>query len=339
MPVDAVGSTYTENFSRARILIIEDNEAMGDALLTSLTHSDYQATLATTGPRGLGMLLGGAPYDLVLLDVMLPEIDGWTILSRIRSTPTMAQIPVIMLTAIAGEQNEIEFLAAGADDYISKPFSFDNLLAHIKALLRRSVVRELNPLTGLPGNRPVERFLEQCAETTSSTFWAVAYIDIDHFKAYNDCYGFLKGDMVLKATAALLTSAAALHPTRPFVANIGGDDFFIGFNGDLPRTNPDAAVEPTRALERITSGFSNITRSFYTEQDFSRGYIEAESRTGAREAYPLMSLSIAVVTNARRLFTHPLEINTTFVSLKHKAKSIAGNSICFDQRRASKTNR
>jgi diguanylate cyclase (GGDEF)-like protein len=339
MAVDPSGGSYTDNFSRARILIIEDNEAMGDALLTSLTHSDYQATLAMTGAEGLAMLLDGAPFDLLLLDVMLPEIDGWAILSRIRSTPAMAQMPVIMLTAIASEQNEVEFLAAGADDYMSKPFSFDNLLAHIRALLRRSALRELNPLTGLPGNRPVERFLEQCANTNSSAFWAVAYIDIDHFKAYNDCYGFLKGDMVLKATAELLVGTAALHPIQPFVANIGGDDFLIGFQDDLPRTHPDAAVETTRTLERITSAFPGITQSFYTERDFSRGYIEAENRSGVMEAYPLMSLSIAVVTNARRVFSHPLEISTTFVSLKHKAKSIAGNSICFDQRRASKTDR
>jgi DNA-binding response OmpR family regulator len=193
-------------FPCPNILVIEDDQNMGEALLTVLKREGFNVTVALSGSDGLQKVANGEQYDLVLLDVMLPDLDGWIVLSRLRATPATAHLPVIMLTAFGGERSEIELLAAGADDYITKPFSYDNLIAHINALCRRSVLQSINPLTGLPGNRQVERFLQRCAKQ-KERFWAAAYADIDNFKAYNDCYGFLKGDEVLKTARTVPTKS------------------------------------------------------------------------------------------------------------------------------------
>src|SRR5262245_40910999 len=317
---------------RPRLLIVEDDVAMGEALITTLSIAGYDADIARTGTEGLEKLLEGNQYDLVLLDLILPGLDGLAVLAKVRQTPVIAHLPVIMLTARSDEESEIQVLAAGADDYIPKPLSFENLIAHIEALLRRSALRDSNPLTGLPGNRPVERFLRRCARE-HEYFWAAAYVDIDNFKAYNDCYGFLQGDEVLRATGELLLETAKVYSHEVLVGNIGGDDFLLGFSKNAPRSDESATDEVDAVLGRLIGGFSDVVSRFYTEADMARGYIEAEGRTGKLERHALMALSVAVVTNSRKLFQHPLEISSTFVSLKHKAKTISGSAICYDQRR------
>jgi diguanylate cyclase (GGDEF)-like protein len=318
--------------SGGNILLIDDDRTLCDACRLVLESEGFRVTVASTGSEGMRRLTSEDHYDLVLLDVMLPEVDGWSILARARAAPATARIPIIMLTAVSGEVNEIKLLAAGADDYLEKPFSFDRLMAHIRAICRRSSLQSINPLTGLPGNRQVEQFLNHCVEQTES-FWAAAYADIDNFKAYNDCYGFLKGDEVLKATAGLITSAAVECRQDVFIGNIGGDDFLVGFTKNVPREDPSALEEVRDALEHLAAGFDRMIKGFYDNADFARGYLKAESRNGKIEHYTLMALSIAVVTNSKRLFGHPLEINSAFASVKRKAKLIAGSAVCFDQRR------
>ena len=319
-------------FPSPNLLAIEDDEKMGEALLTVLKQEGFNVTIAHSGSEGLQRVANGEQFDLVLLDVMLPDLDGWAVLSRLRVSPTTAHLPIIMLTAVGGEHSEIELLAAGADDYITKPFSFENLIAHINALCRRSVLQSINPLTGLPGNRQVERFLQRCAKQKEK-FWAAAYADIDNFKAYNDCYGFLKGDEVLKSTAELIVRAAKDCPHEVFIGNIGGDDFLIGFSHNRPREDEESLNEVRNTLDRLTAEFDITNKTFYNERDLERGYLEAESRRGGIERYPLMALSIAVVTNTKRLFNHPLEISNILASVKRKAKSLPGSVVCVDQRR------
>ena len=319
-------------FSEAHILIIEDDKAMGEGLQTILESKGYRVTLATTGSEGLRRLTGGEDYDLVLLDVVMSEIDGWSILRRVRASPQTARLPIIITTGMTGEEFEVRLLAAGADDYLAKPFSISNLLAHISALLRRATLQSINPLTGLPGNRQIERFLQLCAKE-HNTFWAAAYIDIDNFKAYNDCYGFLRGDDVLKATAGMITRAAETYPYDCFTGNIGGDDFFMGFNRSISRSEGSAVNEVRQVLEGLTAEFDTVVKAFYDERDLELGYLETEGRRGGVERYPMMSLSVAVVTNTQRVFEHPLEISNIFAALKRKAKAQPGSAVIFDRRR------
>jgi diguanylate cyclase (GGDEF)-like protein len=319
-------------YADACILVIDDDQGIREALEMILNQQGYRVMTASTGGEGLKLLTEGEVCDLVLLDVMLPDMNGWTILSRVRATTALASMPIIMMTATSDEHSHIELLTAGAEDYLSKPFSFEVLMAHIQALLRRSALQSINPLTGLPGNRQVERFLQQCVRETE-TFWAAAYIDIDNFKAYNDCYGFLQGDEVLRATAEAVARATVGCGPTVFIGNIGGDDFLVGFSSQSPRNDESSLKEVKAILSALVSGFDQITKGFYSQEDLARGYLEAESRRGGMERYPLMSLSVAVVTNSRRLFNHPLEINNSFVSVKRKAKSLPGSVVCFDRRR------
>jgi diguanylate cyclase (GGDEF)-like protein len=319
-------------FPRGKILVIDDDEYLCEALRTTLEHEGYRVSVAHTGAEGLHRLTSGERYDLVLLDVLLPEPDGWAILSQARSSIATFHIPIIMLTAMTDEVDEVRLLSAGADDYIAKPFSFEKLLAHVNAMFRRAALQSINPLTGLPGNRQVELFLRQCAKETEC-FWAAAYADIDSFKSYNDCYGFLRGDEVLRATAVLMVRTATDCSQDVFVGNIGGDDFLIGFRKRTPRGDARAMKEVREVLSNLAARFDKMVREFYSPQDLARGYLESESRRGGIERNSLMALSIAVVSNNRRLFSHPLEINNAFTSVKRKAKAVVGSAVYFDQRR------
>ncbi|MGH9828987.1 MAG: hypothetical protein ACREDR_37695, partial [Blastocatellia bacterium] len=128
-------------------------------------------------------------------------------------------------------------------------------------------------------------------------------------------------------------STARDYPHEVFAGNIGGDDFIVGFTKDVSRADESAIEEVNDILHGIIRKFAAATTGFYTPADYTRGYIEAEGRDGSRQRYNLVSLSIAVVTNTRRIFNHPHEISTAFASVKRKAKSIPGSAICYDQRR------
>ncbi len=328
-PIEAA-SMYSP---RTSILVIEDDEAAGLALISLIKERGYDATLAGGGADGLKHLMSGAGCDLVVIDLAIPDLERWLLLSRLRSTPATARLPVIMLMDPAEKAQEADVLAAGADDYIAKPAAREKLLARIEALIRRSVLQSINPLTGLPGNRQVEQFIARCSRETAS-FWAIAYVDIDGFKPFNDNYGFLQGDEVLKTTADLITRTVTRSKHDVFIGHIGGDDFIAGMTSPGERTDAWREEDVKRVLEMLASEFDEIVKGFYADEDLARGFLQVEGRRGLVESYPLMSISVAAVTNRRRVFEHPLEISTALASVKRKAKAISGSVVCFDLRGA-----
>lgn len=132
--------------ARARILVVEDEAAISDVLTQVLRRSGYDVSLASNGDDGLALALSTLP-DLMILDIMLPGMDGWEVCRRLRATPKGQNIPIIMVTARREEQDVVEGLSLGADDYIRKPFSLNELLARVKARLRRNDAEEAQALT------------------------------------------------------------------------------------------------------------------------------------------------------------------------------------------------
>ena len=326
-PIEAA-SMYSP---RTSILVIEDDEAAAATLRELIQDRGYYATLATTSADGLKQLASGGVHDLVVIDLAIPDLERWLLLSRLRSTPATARLPIIMLMDPAEKAQEADVLAAGADDYIAKPFSPARLLARVEALIRRSVLQSINPLTGLPGNRQVEQFIAKCARETTA-FWAIAYIDIDVFKPFNDNYGFLQGDEVLKTTADLITKTVTRSRHDIFIGHIGGDDFISGLTSSADRSDQSCEEDVKWVLQTLASEFDELVKGFYSDEDLARGFLQVEGRRGVIESYPLMSISIAAVTNRRRVFGHPLEISSALASVKRKAKTSAGSTVCFDLR-------
>ncbi len=211
----------------ACILVVEDDPALQELLAAVLRAARYRVEVAGDGPTALEKARSDPP-DLILLDVMLPGLDGFEVCRRLRELWHLRTVPVLMLTALGRIEDKLRGIEAGADDYITKPVAIPELLARLEMHLRRSRrERAANPLSGLPGNPEIERELRQRLQEGQP--FGIVYIDLNQFKEFNDRYGFREGDRVLQAFARLLQDAMARYgdPARDFIGHIGGDDFVI----------------------------------------------------------------------------------------------------------------
>jgi diguanylate cyclase (GGDEF)-like protein len=304
----------------SRILIVDDDQDIARILRFRLEKKGYECILASNGLEALEVLDGAHP-DLVLLDVMMPKMDGFTTCREIRKRNAWARIPVIMLTAKGGTSDKVSGISEGADDYVVKPFEFDELLARIQMILRRtSETMSANPLTALPGNQVITREIE--ARIRAGAQFAACYADLDNFKAFNDEYGFEAGDRVIKALADTLAAVLREAARDSFLGHIGGDDFF--FLVDLDTF--EACCK--EALRR----FDATVPQFYSEDDRRRGFIETVSRQGDRVRYPIISLSIGVVTNTQRAFTDATQVANLASEMKKYAKGVSGSVFRVDRR-------
>jgi diguanylate cyclase (GGDEF)-like protein len=304
-----------------RILIIDDDPDIVQFLRVNLELEGYRVNVASGGAEGIEMALAEPP-DLVLLDVMMPEIDGLEVMDRLRTTPTTANTAVVLLTALAVTEERVRGLTAGADDYITKPFAIEELVARVGTVLRRSkAMRDLSPLTGLPGNFRIAEELER--RVAEGRPFAVVHADLDNFKAYNDHYGFMRGDDVIKFTANTLVEAAIEVGDRTcFIGHVGGDDF-------IEVMSPDAVEQHCKiVIERFDDGILDL----YDPQDALRGFVEVIDRRGERHAFPIVSLSLGVATNLRREFSSSWEASAVASEMKEHAKSEAGSAYKIDRR-------
>jgi PleD family two-component response regulator len=292
--------------ARTRVLIAEDEDSIAKMLQAALQMARYEVRLAHDGEDAWDQISKEAP-DLVLLDIQMPKLDGFEVCKRIKSDVFLRHIPVLMLTAQSSTHFKVTGLESGADDYVTKPFDMDELLARIRTLLRRTKQElEANPLTRLPGNVTIEKEINQRIKTAAP--FAVLYIDLNEFKAYNDTYGFVKGDDVIKETARIVVSEA--DKDGGFVGHIGGDDFVVV-------TSPDHAESVCKG---IISSFDAKSPDFYSPEDRSRGFVTMKDRKGNVSQFPLLSMSIGVVTNQLRKITNIGEVSKIGAEMKHFAK-------------------
>jgi diguanylate cyclase (GGDEF)-like protein len=209
-----------------RILVVDDDEDIVRVVRINLELEGFEVDTAFDGVAALESAIANPP-QLVLMDIMMPRLDGLSALRRMRSHPSLAGTSIVLLTARALTEDRVEGLELGADDYVSKPFDVEELVARVKAVLRRTkAARDTSPLTGLPGNFRIGTELE--SRIALGEPFALIHCDLDNFKAFNDHYGFMRGDQVIKFSADVL--AAAVEDTGDagaFVGHVGGDDFVV----------------------------------------------------------------------------------------------------------------
>jgi diguanylate cyclase (GGDEF)-like protein len=306
------------------ILVVDDDPDIARFVEVNLRSAGYSVSVASDGQEALEKASELHP-DLVLLDVMMPRIDGFEVAQRLRRNPQTANTSIIMLTAKALSTDKVLGLTAGADDYIIKPFDPIELLARVKGTLRRArEMRNLSPLTGLPGNIRIQEEIERMVQDGRS--FGVLYCDLDHFKAYNDHRGFVQGDRMIQAIARIIQDAV-LEFSGPegFVGHVGGDDF--------------VSVVPTEVCEqvarRIVERFDAEVAQFYEREDLERGYVEVEDRRGELQKMPLVSVSVGVASTERRQFNHYVEAVNIATEMKTYAKRQPGSSFAMDRRTAA----
>lgn len=305
-----------------RVLIVDDDPDIRDVLKLTLAEENYSVLEAEDGVEAL-KIINSKPLDLVILDYKIPKMDGRQVLKRVKRDLLLRHLPIIMLTGKSELEDKVDGMDAGADDYVTKPFEPKELLARIRMTLRRAERDlEANPLTRLPGNVSILNELSHRLE--SQALFAVAYIDLDKFKSYNDKYGFESGDDVIRQTARILIKTVHEEGNPDdFIGHIGGDDFVV-------ITIPEKV---DNICKQIIDQFKQTVPSFYNEEDRKKGYIIARDRKGNEEKISLLSISIGVVTNESRKISHVAEIGEIGAELKGYAKSLEGNNYIKDKRK------
>lgn len=208
-----------------KVLVIDDDRFMVRVISDCLEKEGFAVNGAYDFNSAMDKIYSNAP-DIILLDVVLPEMNGVEICRLLRNDTRTSHVPIIMLTSKVEVEDKVAGLDAGADDYITKPFDCLELIARVKTHLRRAKQeKSFNPLTELPGNILIEEEIKKRVNDVKKKF-AVLYVDLDNFKAYNDVYGFLKGDEVIKFVAHILKkNINELGNPDDFIGHIGGDDF------------------------------------------------------------------------------------------------------------------
>ena len=206
---------------------------------------------------------------------------------------------------------------------ISSSASNEYIYYAIKNITRlMSVNRTVSPLTGLPGNVQIQTELKK--RLLRKETFQVLYLDLDNFKAYNDVYGFLKGDEIIKFTAkTIVKNLHALDNSDVFIGHIGGDDFVAIV---------DEHVDHDEICQNIIAEFDKEILKYFNDIDIERGYIEVLNRKGIAEDFPLTSISIGVVVADKKRFANILEIGEVGAQVKHLAKTMMGSSYVIDRR-------
>ncbi len=305
------------------ILIIVNDAQEREFLSALLIGEGYQVQSVDNKDAGIETLAQGS-FNLIVADFSSPSVNGIEICKHVRNSFDLRHVSVILLMENKDPMAKIKGIYAGADDYVEKPFDPAEFLARVKASLVR-MTRDLdaNPLTKLPGNISLLKEME--LRIKSQVLFAVGYLDLNKFKEFNDSYGFEMGDRVIYFTAQTVMNALKKYGTpTDFLGHIGGDDFiFI--------TSVDCWEEVSR---EITAEFEKNKGDFYSAEDRKRGHIVTQDRKGEVTMVPLLSVSIAVITNEIRTFTHVGQISQIAAELKHYAKSLGGSVYVKDKRKS-----
>ena len=304
------------------ILVIDDDPRMHELVRDAL--EAYEVTGFTSGTAGLDAATVVKPA-LILLDLMMRGMDGFDTCRLLAQDVALKHIPVVAMTAHDTTKARLREIVGCIDDYILKPFDPIDLETRIALALRRSrTMGGANPLTRLPGNPAIQE--ELVTRIREQRPFALLHIDLDEFKAFNDHYGFMRGDEVIRLLARCAREAVTNHsPAGGFLGHVGGDDM-------AAVVDPDSAVT---IAESIIATWDDLVPNLYEPEDAMRGYIEVVDRRGQRQRYPLATVSIGIATTATRPLNTHWEASEVAAEMKHVAKSRPGSRIAIDRRRVN----
>ena len=248
------------------------------------------------------------------------DVDAIATCRSLKGDAFSAVIPVIFI-ADGGERRALEAMEAGADELLTGDMPEDERRIRLQVTLNRADRDvSVHPSTRLPGTAQIERDITE--RIRSEERFAVCYADLDHFKEFNDRYGYNRGDSVIGLLARILRDVVKAYSPTGFIGHIGGDDFI--FNVPLDRMDV--------CCEEILEIFDALIPWQYTPEDREAGSFLAKDRRGNVHRIPLMSLSIGVVTNRNRVFTHPARVSELATEMKSYAKTLTGSVYAVDRR-------
>jgi diguanylate cyclase (GGDEF)-like protein len=299
-----------------KLVIAEDDDAVAHLVAASLGDAGFLCLRARDGEEALNLTRTELP-DLLVLDVMMPKMDGLQVCTRIKADVVLSRIPILMLTSLAGVDDRVAGLEAGADDYLPKPFDLRELNARVKALIRQSRrERDRNPTTNLPSGQAIEDRVEELLRKKQP--FSVLYADVENFRSYADVYGFRKADEVVAQTGNLiLVQVRAASDPPAFVGHVGGDDFLVFCEPELS--------EPLRTS--IERAFLDSVAEYYSEEDRARGFLSISDDRGEVRRVQFMNPSIAVVEVAPGSFKTTDDLALEITAQKNRVRKRTGSGL------------
>jgi PAS domain S-box-containing protein len=305
--------------SRQKILLVDDDPGIRMICRDVLEGQGYLVREAPDGDKAQLEARRFRP-DLVLVDVMMPGMDGFTLAQKLRSDRETSLTPIIFLSARGQTADKVRAFKLGAEDYLVKPFDSAELVARVdKALARRDLELGASPTTRLPGSQAIEAEIDR--RIASGGDFAFCYLDLDNLKAFNDYYGYAKADGVILQTGDIVREVVTrIGVPGDFIGHIAGDDFvFI-----TTRDHADAVCMT------VIETFDRLVPLYYNKIDRERGFIETNDRYGVLRRFPIMSVSIACATRAGRNLVSHSDLSAAAAELKQRAKAILGSAYVRD---------
>ena len=306
------------------IYIIDDTTKTIDKIKEIFKEEENEYKFSNIKTSEIEIALRNIP-SLIIINEDNVTKDIIELCNMIRANEDNSITPIIVESSNPTKEHIFEVMKTSVEYYVLKPVDDQYLYYIVKNLMRLMYVnRRVSPLTGLPGN--VQIHAEMKKRVLNREEFAVLYFDLDNFKAYNDVYGFLKGDEIIKFTArTIVRNIHNLKDNDSFVGHIGGDDFVA----IVSKTNYEAVCQ------NIIAEFDQEVLQYYTKEDAKKGYIEVINRRGILEEFPLTSISIGVVEVDPGRFDNILEIGEVGAQVKHNAKTVMGSTYVINRRKIS----
>ncbi len=303
------------------VYIIDDDDA-SIVIFRELFKNDPEYKFTSVKTEQIDIALKNIP-SLIVINEDAIDRDVVDLCRKIRKDEDNTITPVIVVSSKGEREHRLRILGESIEYFIKKPVDEQYLYYTVKNLNRLLYTnRRISPLTGLPGNVQIHAELKK--RILKKEPFCALYLDLDNFKAYNDVYGFLKGDQIIEFTAE--TIIKCIHDSgmeNTFIGHIGGDDFIALIPG----------IVCEKICQNILANFDHNVKKYFTDDDIERGYIEVANRKGIIEQFPLTSLSIGVVVADVGRFGNILEIGEIGAQVKHAAKSVMGSSYAVDRRK------
>lgn len=281
---------------KARLLVVEDDVDIANMLKIYFSGMEFDVDVAHRGSDALEKTKHVLPH-LIVLDIMLPDIDGYEVCRNLRTSIRTSHIPVIFLTQKDERSDKLQGLELGADDYITKPFDIEELKLRVQGAIRRSERESLtDPRSGLPAGRLIEEQLRRIIRVKD---WALLDMRVNHFDPFKDVYGFVAGDDVMRFTAMLIGEVVdELGTSNDFIGHAGGDNFIV-----ITRDEAAAGIK-----QRIKDRFASEVQTHYNFIDRQQGFMLSPATDGRGEKFPFMTMAVGIVSPKEQSFADIREI-------------------------------
>jgi DNA-binding response OmpR family regulator len=298
---------------KSRLLVVEDDIDIGNMLKIYFSGMDFDVDVAVRGSDALEKTKQVLPH-LIVLDIMLPDIDGYEVCRNLRTNMRTSHIPVIFLTQKDERSDKLQGLELGADDYITKPFDIEELKLRVQGAIKRAERESLtDPRSGLPAGRLIE---EQLRRIIREKDWALIDARVNNFELFKDVYGFVAGDDVLRFTSMMIGEVVdELGTTSDFIGHAGGDNFII-----ITTSENASAIR-----DRIRERFNEEVLTHYNFMDRQQGFVQAPAPDGTTTKVPFMTLSVGMVSPNEHSFADIREITELAAEARRQDTPSTGN--------------